>query len=99
MRAPPRSSVARSRPWRSAVVLASCVRRCRCRRCSVTQVPDVTEHLRQRHRRTHDASTTALLHGLDLATEERGGARIVRATVPLSEMFGYVGDLRSKTQG
>jgi elongation factor G len=23
----------------------------------------------------------------------------VRATVPLSEMFGYVGDLRSKTQG
>ena len=33
------------------------------------------------------------------AMEERGGARIVRATVPLSEMFGYVGDLRSKTQG
>jgi len=23
----------------------------------------------------------------------------VRALVPLSEMFGYVGDLRSKTQG
>ncbi len=34
-----------------------------------------------------------------LAMDERGGARIVRATVPLSEMFGYVGDLRSKTQG
>ncbi|MGH3322864.1 MAG: elongation factor G [Streptomyces sp.] len=33
------------------------------------------------------------------AMEERGGARIVRAMVPLSEMFGYVGDLRSKTQG
>jgi elongation factor G len=33
------------------------------------------------------------------AMEERGGARVVRATVPLSEMFGYVGDLRSKTQG
>jgi elongation factor G len=33
------------------------------------------------------------------AMEERAGARIVRATVPLSEMFGYVGDLRSKTQG
>jgi len=31
--------------------------------------------------------------------EERGGARVVRATVPLSEMFGYVGDLRSRTQG
>ncbi|MGX7824281.1 elongation factor G [Actinokineospora sp. 24-640] len=33
------------------------------------------------------------------AMEERGGARIVKALVPLSEMFGYVGDLRSKTQG
>ncbi|RZS90413.1 translation elongation factor 2 (EF-2/EF-G) [Motilibacter rhizosphaerae] len=33
------------------------------------------------------------------AMEERHGARIVRALVPLSEMFGYVGDLRSKTQG
>ncbi len=33
------------------------------------------------------------------AMEERGGARVVRAAVPLSEMFGYVGDLRSKSQG
>ena len=33
------------------------------------------------------------------AMDERGGNRIVSATVPLSEMFGYVGDLRSKTQG
>ncbi len=33
------------------------------------------------------------------AMDERGGARVVRASVPLSEMFGYVGDLRSKTQG
>ena len=33
------------------------------------------------------------------AMEERAGARVVKATVPLSEMFGYVGDLRSKTQG
>ncbi|BCJ37885.1 elongation factor G [Actinocatenispora thailandica] len=33
------------------------------------------------------------------AMEERGGARVVRAAVPLSEMFGYVNDLRSKTQG
>jgi elongation factor G len=31
--------------------------------------------------------------------DERAGARIVNAVVPLSEMFGYVGDLRSKTQG
>ena len=37
--------------------------------------------------------------GMIQAMEERSGARIVRALVPLSEMFGYVGDLRSKTQG
>jgi elongation factor G len=33
------------------------------------------------------------------AMNERAGARVVEALVPLSEMFGYVGDLRSKTQG
>nr|WP_309225535.1 elongation factor G [Quadrisphaera sp. INWT6] len=33
------------------------------------------------------------------AMEDISGAKIVRASVPLSEMFGYVGDLRSKTQG
>jgi elongation factor G len=33
------------------------------------------------------------------AMEERAGARVVKALVPLAEMFGYVGDLRSKTQG
>ena len=33
------------------------------------------------------------------AMEERSGARVVKAQVPLSEMFGYIGDLRSKTQG
>ena len=33
------------------------------------------------------------------AMEERSGARVVQALVPLSEMFGYVGDLRSRTQG
>jgi elongation factor G len=31
--------------------------------------------------------------------EGLGGAKLVKALVPLSEMFGYVGDLRSKTQG
>ncbi len=31
--------------------------------------------------------------------EQRGNAQIIRADVPLSEMFGYVGDLRSRTQG
>ncbi|HEX3610993.1 MAG TPA: elongation factor G [Sporichthyaceae bacterium] len=33
------------------------------------------------------------------AMDEQFGMRVVRALVPLSEMFGYVGDLRSKTQG
>ena len=31
--------------------------------------------------------------------EEQHGNQVVRALVPLSEMFGYVGDLRSKTSG
>ncbi len=31
--------------------------------------------------------------------EGPGGSRAIKASVPLSEMFGYVGDLRSKTQG
>jgi elongation factor G len=31
--------------------------------------------------------------------EERHGDKVVNALVPLSEMFGYVGDLRSKTSG
>jgi len=31
--------------------------------------------------------------------EERGNAKVVQASVPLSEMFGYATDLRSTTQG
>ncbi|WP_298751680.1 elongation factor G [uncultured Serinicoccus sp.] len=31
--------------------------------------------------------------------EDISGAKVVKAVVPLSEMFGYVGDLRSRTQG
>ncbi|MEV8505466.1 elongation factor G [Actinoplanes sp. NPDC051475] len=37
--------------------------------------------------------------GLIQSMEERSGARVIKALVPLSEMFGYVGDLRSKTAG
>ena len=31
--------------------------------------------------------------------EDATGIKVVKAHVPLSEMFGYIGDLRSKTQG
>ena len=33
------------------------------------------------------------------AMEMRGNAQVIRATVPLSNMFGYVGQLRSMSQG
>jgi elongation factor G len=33
------------------------------------------------------------------ASEDRGHSTVIRAKVPLSEMFGYVNDLRSMTQG
>jgi elongation factor G len=32
-------------------------------------------------------------------TDQRGNATVIRAQVPLASMFGYVTDLRSKTQG
>src|SRR5258707_6896014 len=35
------------------------------------------------------------IHALD----ELSGARVVKGLVPLSEMFGYVGELRSQTYG
>ncbi|MCT2087704.1 elongation factor G [Micrococcus terreus] len=31
--------------------------------------------------------------------EDAAGVKVVKALVPLSEMFGYIGDLRSRTQG
>ncbi|MDP9419812.1 MAG: elongation factor G [Actinomycetota bacterium] len=33
------------------------------------------------------------------ASEQRGNSMVIRAQVPLSEMFGYATDLRSRTQG
>jgi len=35
------------------------------------------------------------IEGLEL----RGGSQIIRALVPLAEMFGYATDIRSRTQG
>ena len=38
--------------------------------------------------------------GMIQSTEEAaGGAQVIKAHVPLSEMFGYATDLRSSTQG
>ena len=37
--------------------------------------------------------------GIIQSMEDATGVKVVRAHVPLSEMFGYIGDLRSKTQG
>ncbi|MBD8080534.1 elongation factor G [Cellulosimicrobium arenosum] len=37
--------------------------------------------------------------GMIQSMEDATGVKVVRANVPLSEMFGYIGDLRSKTQG
>ena len=37
--------------------------------------------------------------GMIQSMEDAQGVKVVKAAVPLSEMFGYVGDLRSKTQG
>ena len=37
--------------------------------------------------------------GMLLGTEESPGGKVLRAEVPLSEMFGYATDLRSNSQG
>ncbi len=37
--------------------------------------------------------------GTILGTDDRGGAKVINAEVPLSEMFGYATELRSRTQG
>jgi elongation factor G len=36
-----------------------------------------------------------MIHGMD----ENPGGRVITATVPLSEMFGYATDVRSMSQG
>ena len=40
-------------------------------------------------------SRRGLIEGMDAVS----GAQQIRASVPLSEMFGYATDMRSKTQG
>jgi elongation factor G len=37
--------------------------------------------------------------GKVLGMEQRANAQVVKAHVPLAEMFGYATDLRSRTQG
>ena len=37
--------------------------------------------------------------GTITGTEDRNGAKVIDAQIPLSEMFGYATDLRSRTQG
>ncbi len=37
--------------------------------------------------------------GTIVSTDDRAGAKVVDAEIPLSEMFGYATDLRSRTQG
>jgi elongation factor G len=41
------------------------------------------------------SSRRGQIQGID----DRGGAKVIKALVPLSEMFGYATDLRSSTQG
>jgi translation elongation factor EF-G len=38
-------------------------------------------------------------HGHVQSNEDAGGNRVIRALVPLSQMFGYATDLRSRTRG
>ena len=42
---------------------------------------------------------TCARRGQIQGTESRASSQIVRAEVPLAEMFGYATDLRSRTQG
>ena len=37
--------------------------------------------------------------GTIIGTDDRNGAKIIDAEVPLAEMFGYATELRSRTQG
>jgi len=45
------------------------------------------------------AANLAMRCGKILSQEGRGGTQIIRARVPLSGMFGYASDLRSRSQG
>ena len=47
-------------------------------------------------RASHGVSISHRAHG---STEPRGNATAIQATVPLANMFGYINNLRSSTQG
>ena len=65
----------------------------------------VRTHLRRARRRHHDHSLGDVLgdvsgrRGLVQGSETVTNTRVIKAFVPLSEMFGYTTDLRSMTQG
>jgi translation elongation factor EF-G len=46
-----------------------------------------------------DHGKTTLTAAITKVLAEKGGNTVVRARVPLAEMFGYATDLRSTTQG
>ena len=45
------------------------------------------------------SATSTARRGKVEGMEQRGNSQVIRAQVPLSEMFGYATDLRSRTQG
>ena len=60
-----------------------------------TQIVGVAEHLGKRNSGCDLNSRRGQIQGM----EARPGAQQIDALVPLSEMFGYATDLRSRTQG
>ena len=47
----------------------------------------------------NDVSNITCKGGTILGTEDRNGSKVIDSYIPLSEMFGYATELRSRTQG